>query len=144
MTSNVYDPSKNIVRVAGLTLTGVTSIKIARGNELFKNVEGISSLDNARVKLFKRPFKLSVKLLQTSASNSLLQHLYSSSEGQFNSFFRVEVYSQDNNGLIRPNISSNGYIVSAPDLTLDMESSDYEWVFMVNPFDFSGLTDIIF
>lgn len=143
MTSQVYDPSKNLVRVAGLILTGVTSIKLDRGNDLFKQVDGIHSLYSARVKQFKRPFKLSVKLLQTSDSNTVLQHLYTSSEVTYNSFFRVEVLSQATDGKMRANISSSGYINKAPDLTLESESNDLEWVFIVNAFDFSGLTDIV-
>jgi hypothetical protein len=143
MTSTVYDPSKNIVRIAGHVLVGVTDIRVNRGNDLFKTVDGIDPLYSARIKNFKRPFKLFVKLLQTSESNSVLQYLSTSSEVTYNSFFRVEVLSQGIDGKSKTNISSTGYVLSSPDLSLATDTNDMEWIFAVNAFDFSGLTDLI-
>ena len=143
MTSRVYDPSSNVVRVGGHTLTGVTSIKVKRGNDGFKQVDGISPLYSARVREYKRPFKLIVKLLQTSDSNSVLQYLYTSSEVTINSFFGVDVIGQNNQGKQVVHLSSTGFILSAPDLDLENDSSDREWVIVVNAFDYSGLTDLI-
>ena len=143
MTSIVYDPSKNIVRVGGHTLVGVTDIRILRGVETFRVVEGVHPLYSARIKNFRRPFKLMVKLLQTSASNSVLQYLSTSSEVTVNSFFRVEVLSQNADGNVVANLSSTGYVLTSPDLLLGNDTNDREWTFMVNAFDFSGLTDII-
>lgn len=143
MTSTVYDPSKNIVRIANHILLGVTDIKVDRGNDVFKVIDGIHPRYAARVKMFKKPFKLTVKLLQTSESNSVLQYLSSSSEVTFNSFFRVEVLSQSTDGKSKVNISSTGYVLSTPDLSLGMETNDMEWIFVVNAFDYSGFTDLI-
>lgn len=138
MTSVVYDPSENMVRIGGHTLTGVTSIVVQRGEDAFKVVNGIHSVYSAVVKNFKQPFKLTVKLLQTSESNSVLQYLFTSSEVLFNSFYRVEVIGQDTS-----HISSTCHILSAPDLSLENEAADRTWVFTVNAIDFSGLTDLI-
>lgn len=143
MTSTVYDPSKNIVRIAGYALVGVTDIKVTRGNDVARTIDGIDPIYSARVKNFKRPFKLFVKMLQTSDSNSVLQYLTTSSEVMPNSFFRVEVISQSNDGKAKSNISSTGYVLSAPDLSLGSDTNDMEWVFQVNAFDYSGFTDLI-
>lgn len=143
MTSTVYDPSSNVVRIGGHSLIGVTSIKVKRGNDTFKMIEGVHPTYSARVKMFKRPFTLSVKLLQTSDSNRVLQYLNTSSEVLLNSFFRIELIGQDNKGKPVAHLSSTGCVLSAPDLDLEMDSIEREWVFMVNAFDYSGLTDLI-
>ena len=143
MTSTVYNPSENLVRIAGYTLVGVTSIRVDRTTDTFKMVDGVHNLYSARVKNYKRPFKLIVKLLQTSESNQVLQYLSTSSEVTVNSFFRVEVLSQNTSGDIIPNLSSTGYVLSTPDLLLESDTNDSEWVFAVNAFDFSGFTDLI-
>ena len=143
MSSRVYDPSKNSVRIAGHTLVGVLEIKVNRGNDSYKEIKGIHPIYAARVKTFTQPFKLTVKLLHTSPSNLVMQHLYASSEAMFNSFFRVEVLSQGSDGEIKSNLASTGYIVSAPDLVMDNESDDKQWHFVVNAFDTSGHTDLI-
>lgn len=143
MASYVYDPSRNAVRIAGHYIVGLTSIVVKRGEDVFKSAEGIDPLYSCRIKQFKRPFELQIRVLQASPSNSFLQHLYTSSEVVKNSFFTVEVLSQAYDGRVRPNIASTGYIQSAPDLTLVQDSSDSEWVFKVNAFDFSGLKDLI-
>ena len=144
MSSTVYDPSQNEVRIGGFALTGVTSIEIVRGKDSFKNIDGISPFYSARVRNFPTPFKLSVKLLQTSDSNYVLQHLYASSEANPNSFFRVEVVSSNASTSSINNISSSGYIMSAPNLKLDMEAVDREWVFVVNALELTGLTDLLY
>ena len=143
MASVVYDPSENEVRVGGYALTGVTEIRVSRGNDSFKNVDGIDAIYSARIKQFPRPFRLTVKLLQTSDSNVVLQHLYASSEANPNSFFRVEVLSS-NSQPSKPNISSTGYILSAPDLVLASDTTDREWSFVVNTLQFTALTDLIY
>mgnify|MGYP001766895202 CR=1 FL=1 len=143
MTSTVYDPSKNIVRIGGYILTGVTDIRVVRGNDIARTIDGIDPLYSARIKNFKKPFKLFVKMLQTSESNSVLQYLSTSSEVMLNSFFRIEVISQAYDGKAKANISSTGFVLSAPDLLLGNDTSDMEWVFQVNAFDYSGFTDLI-
>lgn len=148
MTSSVYDPSENTVRVAGFTLTGVTSIEVRRAVDDFKVVHGINPIYSARVRNYKRPFTLTVKLLQTSESNSVLQYLSASSEAMFNSFFRVEVESKRpgilslTQGEKIVHLSSTGYVLSAPDLSLDSNTSDRTWVFAVNAFDVGSITDL--
>ena len=57
MTSVVYDPSENEVRVGGYSLTGVTDIQVNRGNDSFKNVDGIDAIYSARIKQFPRPYR---------------------------------------------------------------------------------------
>ena len=144
MSSTVYDPSQNEVVIGGYTLTGVTSIKVKRGNDSFKVVDGIHPLYSARVRNFTRPFRLNVKLLQTSESNQVLQRLYASSEVNANSFLRVEVVSSNGSSGTAPNISSTGYITSAPDLIREAEVNDTEWQFVVNTLEFTSLTDLIY
>lgn len=144
MSSVVYDPSKNEVVVGGYTLEGVTSIKVSRGGDSFKVIDGIHPIYSARVRNFTRPFRLNVKLLQTSESNLILQRLYASSEVNTNSFFRVEVVSNNGSGKQESNISSRGYILSAPDLVRENETVDTEWGFVVNALEFSSLTDLIY
>lgn len=144
MSSTVYDPSQNEVVIGGYALTGVTSIKVKRGNDSFKVVDGVHPLYSARVRNFTRPFRLNVKLLQTSESNLILQRLYASSEVNANSFLRVEVVSNNGSGTQQSNISSHGYIISAPDLNREMETVDTEWEFVVNALEFSSLTDLIY
>lgn len=144
MSSTVYDPSQNFVIIGGYTLTGVTSIRVNRGNDAYKNVDGIDPIYSARVKQFARPFRLIVKLLQTSESNLILQRLYASSEVNTNSFLRVEVVSNNGSGTQQSNISSHGYIISAPDLNREMEAIDTEWEFVVNALEFSSLTDLFY
>jgi len=143
MTSVVYDPSENEVRIGGYSLTGVVEIRVNRGNDSFKNIDGIDAVYSARVKSFPHPFRLNVKLLQTSDSNVVLQHLYASSEANANSFFRVEVLSS-NSSPSKPNISSTGYILSAPDLVLGNDTTEREWSFVVNALQFTALTDLIY
>ena len=144
MTSVVYDPSQNEVRIAGYVLTGVTSIRVNRGTDSFKNIDGIDPVYSARVKQFTRPFRLSVKLLQTSISNAILQDLYASSEVNANSFFRVEVSGANATDTQKPNISPTGYIMSAPDLVRDNDATETEWSFVVNALQFTALTDLLY
>lgn len=144
MSSTVYDPSQNFVIIGGYALTGVTSIRVNRGNDAYKNVDGIDPIYSTRVKQFTRPFRLIVKLLQTSESNQVLQRLYASSEVNANSFLRVEVVSSNGSSGAAPNISSTGYIASAPDLVREVEVNDTEWQFVVNTLEFTSLTDLIY
>jgi hypothetical protein len=54
------------------------------------------------------------------------------------------VVSSNGSSGVSTNITSTGYITSAPDLIREMEASDTEWQFIVNTLEFTSLTDLIY
>lgn len=144
MTSVVYDPSQTEVRIGGFALTGLTAVRIDRGNDSFKVVNGIHYAYSARIKNHATPLKMTVRLLQTSDSNAVLQDLYASSEVSTNSFVRVEVMSSNGSLDTKPNIASTGFISSAPSIVRGEEAVENEWTFVINSIENSALIELVY
>lgn len=138
MDVTYYDPSQNRITIAGHTLIGVVSIAVKRNNQLFKNIDGISPVYSARVKMNKKPFTVTVAMLQTSISNTILKDLYNSSEQNINSFFDINVSSDK--GI---HLATTGYIQDSPDLQLEESLNNHTWTFVANAYSLGGVLDII-
>lgn len=139
MTVSMYDPSQNTLVIANYKVTGVVAISVQRGNPVSKTIGGISSLYSTRVKLKRRPFTLSVTVLQTSVSNLFLQNILSVSEQSPNSFIDIALYGT--NGVVH--IESTGYMEAAPNLELEETLKDKTYTFKVNPSLQNGVIGLI-
>lgn len=138
MLVTYYDPLENSVTIGNHKLLGVVSIKVKRNNPLFKTVEGISPIYSTRILQNRKPFTLSVELLQTSTSNEVLKDIYNASETNLNSFIDIVVSSD--RGV---HISSSGYITDSPDLELEETLNNRTWTFSVNAYSVGGILDVI-
>ena len=80
MTLTVYDPSQNSITIAGHTCQGVISINTKRGDAISKTINGISEAYSTRIRTRRKPFTVTVTLLQTSITNVYLQQLANASD----------------------------------------------------------------
>lgn len=139
MSLTFYDPSENTLSVAGVTLGGITRISLRRGNVTTKKVDGIHEVYSARVKMNRKPFLLSITMLQTSPSLIYLEQLLARTERSPDSFF--EVVLTGNGGIVH--IYSTGYIETGADCDLEEALGERTWTICVNPYAFGGLIDLL-
>lgn len=139
MTLTVYDPSQNSITIAGHTCQGVVSINTKRGDAISKTINGISEAYSTRIRTRRKPFTVTVTLLQTSITNVYLQQLSNASENAVDSF--VDILILGSGGVVH--LRSIGYMETASDLEQQEELVDRVWTFKVNPSSVGGVTDLI-
>jgi hypothetical protein len=139
MTLTVYDPSQNSITIAGHTCQGVISINTKRGDAISKTINGISEAYSTRIRTRRKPFTVTVTLLQTSITNVYLQQLANASENSVDSF--VDILILGSGGVVH--LRSVGYIETASDLEQHEELVERVWTFKVNPSSIGGVTDLI-
>lgn len=139
MTLTVYDPSQNSITIAGHTCQGVISINTRRGDALSKTINGISEAYSTRIRTRRKPFTVTVTLLQTSITNVYLQQLANASENAVDSF--VDILILGSGGVVH--LQSIGYIETASDLEQQEDLVERVWAFKVNPNSIGGVTDLI-
>lgn len=139
MSLTVYDPSQNSITIAGHTCQGVISINTKRGDAISKTINGISEAYSTRIRTRRKPFTVTVTLLQTSITNVYLQQLANASEKSVDSF--VDILILGSGGVVH--LRSVGYIETASDLEQHEELVERVWTFKVNPSSIGGVTDLI-
>lgn len=139
MALTFYDPSQNRLEIAGVAIGGVTRMSLRRGNVITKKVDGIHEVYSARVKMNRKPFVLTVSVLQTSPSLVYLEQLLSHTERNPDSFFGVTLIG--NGGTVH--INSTGYVETGADCDLEEAVGERTWTFCVNPYVFGGLIDLL-
>ena len=139
MTVTVYDPSQNSITIAGHLCQGVVSINTKRGDAISKTINGISEAYSTRIRTRRKPFTVTVTLLQTSITNVYLQQLANASENAVDSF--VDILILGSGGVVH--LRSVGYIETASDLEQHEELVERIWTFKVNPSSIGGVTDLI-
>jgi hypothetical protein len=139
MSLTVYDPSQNSITIAGHTCQGVISINTKRGDAISKTINGISEAYSTRIRTRRKPFTVTVTLLQTSITNVYLQQLSNASENAVDSF--VDILILGSGGVVH--LRSIGYIETASDLEQHEELVERVWTFKVNPSSIGGVTDLI-
>ena len=112
MSITIYDPSQNSITIAGHTCQGVVSINTKRGDAISKTINGISEAYSTRIRTRRKPFTVTVTLLQTSITNVYLQQLANASESAVDSF--VDILILGSGGVVH--LRSIGYIETASDL----------------------------
>lgn len=139
MTLTVYDPSQNSITIAGHTCQGVISINTKRGDAISKTINGISEAYSTRIRTRRKPFTVTLTVLQTSITNVYLQQLANASESAVDSF--VDILILGSGGVVH--LRSVGYIETASDLEQHEELVERVWTFKVNPSSIGGVTDLI-
>ena len=139
MSLTVYDPSQNSITIAGHTCQGVISINTRRGDALSKTINGISEAYSTRIRTRRKPFTVTVTLLQTSITNVYLQQLANASEKSVDSF--VDILILGSGGVVH--LRSIGYMETASDLEQQENLVDRVWTFKVNPSSVGGVVDLI-
>lgn len=139
MTLTVYDPSQNSITIAGHTCQGVVSINTKRGDAISKTINGISEAYSTRIRTRRKPFTVTVTLLQTSITNVYLQQLSNASENAVDSF--VDILILGSGGVVH--LRSIGYIETASDLEQQEELVNRVWTFRANPSSIGGVVDLI-
>ena len=139
MTLTVYDPSQNSITIAGHTCQGVISINTKRGDAISKTINGISEAYSTRIRTRRKPFTVTVTLLQTSITNVYLQQLANASENAVDSF--VDILILGSGGVVH--LRSIGYIETASDLEQQEDLVERVWTFKVNPSSIGGVVDLI-
>jgi len=139
MSLTVYDPSQNSITIAGHTCQGVVSINTKRGDAISKTINGISEAYSTRIRTRRKPFTVTVTLLQTSITNVYLQQLANASENAVDSF--VDILILGSGGVVH--LRSIGYMETASDLEQHEELVERVWTFKVNPSSIGGVTDLI-
>ena len=139
MSLTVYDPSQNSITIAGHTCQGVISINTRRGDALSKTINGISEAYSTRIRTRRKPFTVTVTLLQTSITNVYLQQLSNASENAVDSF--VDILILGSGGVVH--LRSIGYIETASDLEQQEDLVERVWTFKVNPSSVGGVVDLI-
>lgn len=139
MSLTVYDPSQNSITIAGHTCQGVISINTKRGDAISKTINGISEAYSTRIRTRRKPFTVTVTLLQTSITNVYLQQLANASENAVDSF--VDILILGSGGVVH--LRSIGYIETASDLEQHEELVERVWTFKVNPSSIGGVVDLI-
>jgi len=139
MSITIYDPSQNSITIAGHTCQGVISINTKRGDAISKTINGISEAYSTRIRTRRKPFTVTVTLLQTSITNVYLQQLANASENAVDSF--VDILILGSGGVVH--LRSIGYIETASDLEQHEELVERVWTFKVNPSSIGGVTDLI-
>ena len=139
MTLTVYDPSQNSITIAGHTCQGVVSINTKRGDAISKTINGISEAYSTRIRTRRKPFTVTVTLLQTSVTNVYLQQLSNASENAVDSF--VDILILGSGGVVH--LRSIGYIETASDLEQQEELVNRVWTFRANPSSIGGVVDLI-
>jgi len=138
MSLTVYDPSQNSITIAGHTCQGVVSINTKRGDAISKTINGISEAYSTRIRTRRKPFTVTVTLLQTSITNVYLQQLSNASENAVDSFVDILILGS---GVVH--LRSIGYIETASDLEQQEELVNRVWTFRVNPTAIGGVVDLI-
>lgn len=131
-STSVYDPSKNLVTIAELPLTGVTGISITY-QPTMSMTQGVSSSYNTFVRQTTRPAKVSVSLLNTSPSVAKLYQLHD--------------YLRVNKGLFTINVVKNGEVVligngafeTLPSDNVGSEADDITFSFFCDYTAFEGV-----
>jgi len=139
MSITIYDPSQNSITIAGHTCQGVISINTKRGDAISKTINGISEAYSTRIRTRRKPFTVTVTLLQTSITNVYLQQLANASESAVDSF--VDILILGSGGVVH--LRSIGYIETASDLEQHEELVERVWTFRVNPSSVGGVVDLI-
>ena len=139
MSLTVYDPSQNSITIAGHTCQGVVSINTKRGDAISKTINGISEAYSTRIRTRRKPFTVTVTLLQTSITNVYLQQLSNASENAVDSF--VDILILGSGGVVH--LWSIGYIETASDLEQQEDLVNRVWTFRVNPTAIGGVVDLI-
>jgi len=139
MTLTVYDPSQNSITIAGHTCQGVISINTKRGDTISKTINGISEAYSTRIRTRRKPFTVTVTLLQTSITNVYLQQLANASENSVDSF--VDILILGSGGVVH--LRSVGYMETASDLEQQENLVERVWTFKVNPSSIGGVVDLI-
>jgi len=139
MTLTVYDPSQNSITIAGHTCQGVVSINTKRGDAISKTINGISEAYSTRIRTRRKPFTVTLTVLQTSITNVYLQQLANASESAVDSF--VDILILGSGGVVH--LRSIGYIETASDLEQQEDLVERVWTFRVNPTAIGGVTDLI-
>ena len=139
MSLTVYDPSQNSITIAGHTCQGVISINTKRGDAISKTINGISEAYSTRIRTRRKPFTVTVTLLQTSITNVYLQQLANASESAVDSF--VDMLILGSGGVVH--LRSVGYIETASDLEQQEELVNRVWTFRANPSSIGGVVDLI-
>lgn len=139
MSLTVYDPSQNSITIAGHTCQGVISINTKRGDAISKTINGISEAYSTRIRTRRKPFTVTLTVLQTSITNVYLQQLANASESAVDSF--VDILILGSGGVVH--LRSVGYMETASDLEQHEELVERVWTFKVNPSSIGGVTDLI-
>jgi hypothetical protein len=139
MTLTVYDPSQNSITIAGHTCQGVVSINTKRGDALSKTINGISEAYSTRIRTRRKPFTVTLTVLQTSITNVYMQQLANASEQSVDSF--VDILILGSGGVVH--LRSVGYIETASDLEQQENLVERVWTFKVNPSALGGVVDLI-
>jgi len=123
--TKVFNPSDNTIKIAGITLDGVTSISVGTMEE-YKVVEGVSNIYSVPVKTHNSVIKTEVSILPTANCNNQLWELknYIAVNG---GMFNIEVFS---NGFMV--MSGVSWFVSTPSYNLSNDPQDLQWVFNTN------------
>lgn len=122
-SSNVYDPSKNTIIVAGIPLSGWTTATI-NSDTILGQEQGIDHRYTAMYTKFEQR-TLSVSFLPTSWQLFLLRDL---AQMQLNTkgWFRISV---SENGVLM-NVY-HAQVISTPEITMDKESPDRVFTFLI-------------
>ena len=139
MSITIYDPSQNSITIAGHTCQGVVSINTKRGDAISKTINGISEAYSTRIRTRRKPFTVTVTLLQTSITNVYLQQLSNTSENAVDSF--VDILILGSGGVVH--LRSIGYIETASDLEQQEDLVSRVWTFRANPTAIGGVVDLI-
>lgn len=139
MSLTFYDPSENYLEIAGVQISGLTRIGLRRGNVVTKKVDGIHEVYSTRVKMNRKPFLLSISLLQTSPSNIILEQILSKTERSPDSFFGVLLAGSG--GTVH--INSTGWIETGADCDLEEVVGERVWTMCISPYVFGGLIDLL-
>lgn len=122
-SSNIYDPSKNIIIIAGITLEGWTSATI-NSDTVLGQEQGIDHRYTAMYTKFEQR-TLTISFLPTSWQLFLLRDL---TQMQLNTkgWFRLSI---SENGVLM-NVY-HAQVISTPEITMDRESQDRTFTFLI-------------
>ena len=122
-SSNIYDPSKNVIIIAGITLEGWTSATI-NSDTVLGQEQGIDHRYTAMYTKFEQR-TLTISFLPTSWQLFLLRDL---TQMQLNTkgWFRLSI---SENGILM-NVY-HAQVISTPEITMDRESQDRTFTFLI-------------
>ena len=127
MSVRTYDPASVAVLVGGVPITGYadgTFVTVARDSDTFQKVSGADG-QVARSKTNDKTGTLTITLMQTSASNDVLEGIAALDE--LTSTGIVPTLVKDNSGR-SIHFAGNSWIRKVPDAEFGKEISNREWV----------------
>lgn len=128
----VFDPSQFNIVFAGVTMAGFsedTMCKFEFDSPSMSDVAGVDG-EVSRSKNMDRRAKLTVSLMQTSATNTLLSALYNSQRLSQNGADVAALRVEDLNGSLVIT-GAESWIMEPPKPTYGKSAKEYEWVFRI-------------